>query len=131
MTALQDRREALAAAFYRRLFSALPEVRSLFGSDMAAQGEKFTTMLAYLVRSLGQWSVVEPAARLSGLRHAGYGVTTAHYRVAGESLLGALAEVSGADWTEETEQAWRSAYALLAELMMSGAHDAELDTSRP
>jgi len=127
LTGLEDRMDQLAAAFYRRLFDAMPEVRSLFGTDMAAQGEKFTTMLAYLVRSLRQWSVVEPAARLSGLRHVGYGVTTAHYLVAGESLLGALAEVSGDAWSEATEEAWRSAYALLAELMMSGAKDAQLD----
>ena len=92
MTRLADRMDELAAAFYRGLFEALPEVRSLFGTDMEAQGEKFTTMLAYLVRSLRQWSVVEPAARLSGSRHVGYGVTAAHYRVAGAALVSALGE---------------------------------------
>jgi hemoglobin-like flavoprotein len=130
MTALADRMPQLAAAFYADLFGTAPETRAMFGSDLTAQGEKFTTMLAYLVRSLRQWTVVEPAARDSGRRHVSYGVATGHYQLAGTALINALAEVSGESWTPEAEHAWRSAYALLAELMMSGARAAETGPAR-
>lgn len=121
MAALQDRMPALAATFYDRLFTAAPETRVLFSTDMDVQGEKFTTMLAYLVRSLRSWTVLEPTSRDNGQRHAGYGVTVEHYRIAGVALVGAMAELLGDDWSDETEQAWSAAYGLLAELMLSGA----------
>ena len=110
----------LASVFYRNLFQAAPETRPMFPADMAAQGEKFTTMLSYLIRSLRQWTVLEPMSRENGRRHVEYGVKTAHYEVAGNALVTALSEVSPS-WGPETEQAWRSAYGLLAELMLSGA----------
>lgn len=121
---LEGRMDILASAFYRNLFEAAPETRDMFPADMVAQGEKFTTMLGYLIRSLRQWTVLEPASRENGRRHVGYGVTTAHYEQAGTALIAALAEVSGPDWTRETEQAWQAAYRLLAELMLAGARSA-------
>ncbi|BEP13052.1 globin family protein [Acidothermaceae bacterium B102] len=121
MADLQDTLPLLAATFYRQLFLAAPEARDMFSTDLVVQGEKFSTMLAYLVRSLRQWTVLEPASRDNGRRHAGYGVTVDHYEVAGVALLAALAEVSGPRWDDATERAWRSAYELLAELMLSGA----------
>src|SRR4051794_40373923 len=124
MADLADRMPLLAATFYARLFAIAPETRVMFPTDMQLQGEKFTTMLAYLVRSLRQWAVLDPTSRDNGRRHAGYGVTVDHYRLAGDALLAALAELSGDDWTPATEQAWRSAYELLAELMLSGARAA-------
>jgi hemoglobin-like flavoprotein len=39
----------------------------------------------------------------------------------GEALMGALADALGPDWTDEVEEAWRLAYNLTAETMMSGA----------
>ena len=124
MADLEDALPLLAAAFYRQLFTAAPEARAMFSTDLVVQGEKFSTMLSYLVRSLRQWAVLEPASRDNGRRHAGYGVTLEHYEIAGVSLLAALAEVSGPGWDDATERAWRSAYELLAELMLSGARAA-------
>ena len=124
MVALRDRMPLLATTFYDRLFTAAPETRVLFSTDMDVQGEKFTTMLAYLVRSLRQWTVLEPTSRDNGRRHSGYGVTVEHYRIAGLALVGAMAELLGDDWNAETEQAWTAAYGLLSELMLSGARAA-------
>jgi hemoglobin-like flavoprotein len=45
----------------------------------------------------------------------------------GEVLIASLAEVAGDAWRPEHELAWAAAFAVLADAMLSGATDAEID----
>ena len=111
----------VAADFYRRLFAADPTVRQLFTTDPAVQREKFVAELEEIVGAIRHHDEFLRRARASGVRHAGYGVRAAHYRVVGAALLDALGAALGPGWTAQLEEAWRLAYNLIAEVMMAGA----------
>jgi hemoglobin-like flavoprotein len=115
-------RDAVASAFYARLFEVDPTIRPMFAStDLRAQGNKLITMLAVVVHSLGDLDQIVPEVRSLGRRHVGYGVTAQHYDSVGVALLDTLAVGLGDDFTDEVRQAWTAAYGLLAGAMMSAA----------
>jgi hemoglobin-like flavoprotein len=116
---LGARAPAMAAEFYRRLFAAEPSAESLFTSGADVMPEKFANELDAIVQAIVSFDAF--AVRVSDLasRHAAYGVQTRHYRAAGEALMGALAEHLGPAWDPATDAAWRRAYNLVAEIMMS------------
>ncbi len=129
LSQLDGQMPVLARAFYRNLFAAAPDTRALFTTDLTVQGQKFTDMLGYLVRSLRHWTTLEPAGRENGRKHVGYGVRTEHYEIAGKALIEALAEVSGEAWDDDTAAAWQAAYGLMAELMLTGARAGQASMS--
>jgi hemoglobin-like flavoprotein len=113
--------EHLAAVFYERAFAADPALAEMFTADPAVQRARFGRELSEIVRSIRSIDTFGPAARSLGVRHRGYGVRAAHYRLMGGALLGALAEETGSAWNAELEEAWTLAYNLIAEMMMTGA----------
>ena len=115
-----DLRE-LAADFYRRALTSEPELARMFTTDWEVQQVRFATELDAIVRLIRSYDEFVAVGRALGARHRGYGVVAAHYRLMGEALVGALAGALGPDWNDEVEDAWRLAYNLTAETMMSGA----------
>jgi hemoglobin-like flavoprotein len=109
----------MAAEFYRRLFAADPSAEPLFTRGPDVMSEKFATELDAIVQAIVSFDAF--AARVNDLaaRHAAYGVQTRPYRAAGDALVGALAAHLGPAWDPATEAAWRRAYNLVAEIMMS------------
>jgi hemoglobin-like flavoprotein len=132
--ALGDERRAVARDFYRRLFAADPAVEELFGDDPDVMAAKFSDELAAIVEAIVSFDAF--ATRLQGLaaRHVAYGVQTRHYRLVGDALVAALAEALAPRWDETLDAAWRTAYNLVAEVMMAAAAQASCGspaTSRP
>jgi nitric oxide dioxygenase len=121
---LQDRLDVLGARFYARLFEANPELRALFSVEIPVQQVKFTDELAEIVASISQLDSFLGRAHELGVRHLDYGTRARHYAPVGEALLGALIEVGGDDLDEDTREAWRLAFNLVAEAMQQGAADA-------
>lgn len=106
-----------AALFYSRLFTLEPSVKRLFRGDMQEQGKKLMQMIGVAVNSLARLESIVPAVRALGRRHAGYGVEARHYSVVGAALIWTLAQGLGKDFTQEVEDAWRTAYRVLADTM--------------
>jgi len=106
-----------AALFYSRLFTLEPSVKRLFRGDMQEQGKKLMQMIGVAVNSLARLETIVPAVRALGRRHAGYGVEARHYSVVGAALIWTLAQGLGKDFTQEVEDAWRTAYRVLADTM--------------
>jgi hemoglobin-like flavoprotein len=119
--ALGDERRAVARDFYRRLFAADPAVEELFGDDPDVMAVKFSDELAAIVEAIVSFDAF--ATRLQGLaaRHVAYGVQTRHYRLVGDALVAALAEALAPRWDETLDAAWRTAFNLVAEVMMAAA----------
>jgi len=113
--------KATAAGFYAALFRLDPSLRALFHGDMNNQGEKLMNMLTLIVSGLERLDHLLPTVRQLGQRHAGYGVTDAHYATVGAALIEALRQQAGTVWTKEAETAWTTAYGLLAETMRGAA----------
>jgi hemoglobin-like flavoprotein len=122
------RGEELMDVFYARLFAAAPAVKPLFaGTDIRRRKAMLLSALVLVRNSLRDIDALAPRLRELGARHVAYGATPEHYIVAGEVLLASLAEIAGEAWRPEHELAWGAALAVIADAMLSGARDAEVD----
>jgi hemoglobin-like flavoprotein len=110
-----------ASLFYDRLFTLDPTLRPLFKGDMQEQGRKLMTMIGTAVANLHRLDNIVPAVRDLGQRHAGYGVTAAHYDTVAAALLWTLEQGLGDDFTPQTRQAWIECYTILAGTMQQPA----------
>ena len=63
-------------------------------------------MLATAVVNLHQVEKIVPAVQELGRRHAGYGVTDAHYTPVGEALIWTLDKGLGPAFTPDVKDAW-------------------------
>ena len=114
-----------AALFYERLFVLDPTLRPLFHGDMREQGHKLMTMLRVVVAGLHRLEALSPVVQQLGIRHRGYGVTEAHYATVGTALLWTLQQGLGERFTPEVQEAWTTAYTLLADTMQAAAAAAD------
>jgi hemoglobin-like flavoprotein len=112
-----------ADLFYGRLFEIAPEVRSMFPDDLSGQKKKLMAMLGTVVAGLSHIDTLLPAVQALGKRHAGYGVSAEQYAPVGAALLWTLEKGLGAAFTDEVEQAWSSAYTMLAGAMIDAARE--------
>jgi hemoglobin-like flavoprotein len=113
-----------AEFFYRHLFRVAPGLRPLFPADLYDQKRKLMAVVEGAVARLDQAEVLIPAVKALGARHAGYGITTEHYSVVGETLLWTLERSLGAAFTPDVKAAWTRTYAVLASTMQAGASEA-------
>ncbi len=110
-----------AALFYGRLFEMDPSLRPLFTSDLGEQGKKLMQMIGVAVKGLDTLDELVPAVKNLGRRHAGYGVTDAHYETVGGALLWTLEKGLGSAFTPDVKAAWTTVYTVLATTMKAGA----------
>jgi hemoglobin-like flavoprotein len=110
-----------ADLFYTRLFELDPSLKPMFHGDMTEQGKKLMTMLGVAVTNLTKPDVVLPALKMLGQRHAGYGVTEAHYATVGTALIWTLEKGLGEAFTPEVHEAWGAVYTLVADTMKAAA----------
>ena len=121
--------DTAATLFYDRLFEIDPKTRALFhGVDLARQGTKLTQAINMVVGALDRLDELAPVVADLGRRHAGYGVTDAHYDAVGAALIWTLEKGLGDGWSEDAKDAWSAAYAVLAGIMQSAA--AEVDNTQ-
>lgn len=112
-----------AELFYSNLFTSDPALEGLFNGDMSEQGKKLMSMISAAVRLLDKPEELIPAVQRLGERHVTYGVNPAHYPTVGQALLLTLSQGLNEKFTPEVEQAWTSAYDLLADTMISAARN--------
>lgn len=114
--------DELIRKFYDDLFEVAPSVKPLFANvDMEGQRQALLNMLVVLRESLRDLDDIVPDLEELGARHAEYGAKPEHYPVVGEVLIGAMAEVGGDAWKPEYTAAWQEAYAVVQDVMVSGA----------
>jgi methyl-accepting chemotaxis protein len=122
------RGDELMDIFFARLFAAAPSVKPLFAdTDLRRQKAMLLSALVLVRKSLRDTDAMVPTLRELGARHVGYGAKPEHYVVVGEVLIASLAEIAGEAWRPEHELAWAAAFAVIADAMLSGAREAELD----
>ena len=127
-TTIEQHADTYAESFYARLFELDPNARALFAStDMAAQRQKFITMLGAIVRVLDDPDHLVPEVAALGRRHAGYGVRGPDYETVGQALLWMLEHGLGDRFDDHVRIAWGEGYRLLGALMQR-AGDLALET---
>lgn len=117
--------ETAAGLFYQRLFTLDPSLSGHFAdTDMNAQHTKLVAAISAVVDAADDLQSVIPTLQALGARHAGYGVTSAHYDTVGSALLWTLEQGLGPAFTAEVRAAWTVAYALIAAVMHQAGKDA-------
>ena len=117
--------EQAAALLYGRLFELDPSLERLFRGDMKEQGRKLMSMMSFVVGSLTRLHTLVPMVQALGRRHAGYGVEDRHYATVEAALIWTLEKGLGAAFTKDVEEAWRTAYGVLATTMKEASHATE------
>jgi len=112
----------MSKLFYARLFKIAPETQPLFARDMAAQGQKLTNTLGFIVDHLDRPDALLADARALAIRHVDYSVRAEHYRPVGEALLFALRELIGPGFGAAERAAWTKAYDGLVAEMLDAAY---------
>jgi hemoglobin-like flavoprotein len=112
-----------AVLFYQRLFELDPSLEPMFRGNMAEQRKKLMQMLTAAVKGLDRLDQLVPVVESLGRRHAGYGVTDAHYDTVGSALLWTLEMGLGRAFTAEVRDAWATVYGLLATTMKEAARE--------
>jgi hemoglobin-like flavoprotein len=114
--------DAAADMFYRRLFEIDPAARKLFrATEMVAQRKKLLQTLSFAINGLDDLDGLSTKVEDLGRRHAGYGVTDAHYDSVGAALLWTLERGLGRAWTPEVAAAWTEVYGMLSGIMRNAA----------
>lgn len=105
--------------FYDRLFRAHPEMRPMFRDDIAGQGMKFMSTLAVIVDALTTPQTFSEEVTELAEGHAALGVKAKDYAPLGDALFDTFRDILGDDYTQEVDEAWRAAYALIAAQMIA------------
>jgi nitric oxide dioxygenase len=113
------KREEVARGFYDNLFLIDPALRPMFPADLSDQGKKLMQVLAVVVRSLGDLGPLLPSIDDMARRHVAYGVEDDHYATVGQALVRTLRAGLRAAFSQEMEEAWREAYAILSNRMIT------------
>ena len=94
----------------------------MFTADMSEQRRKLMATLALVVNGLSTLEMILPVASALATRHVAYGAKAEHYPVVGAALMWTLEQGLGVDWTPAVADAWRAAYTMLADFMVSQAY---------
>ena len=120
-----ERQPELTVRFYEILFERYPQVRPLFGRSSNNQSEMLQSALVSVLEHLEDAGWLTDTLTAMGKKHVEYGVTEEMYAWVGASLLAALAEAAGPQWTPQLEAAWTAAYGAIAGLMQQGAREVD------
>jgi hemoglobin-like flavoprotein len=122
-----ERQPLLTKRFYEILFERYPRARALFGRrTQEAQEKMLTQALVSVLDHLDDAPWFTQTLESLGAKHVDYGVTEEMYSWVGESLLAALAEAAGEQWSIELATEWTAAYAAIAGTMQAGARRATI-----
>src|SRR5262249_8829648 len=118
---LTPRLGELSESFYARLFTAAPETRKLFPTDMTRQRGHFEAALALLFRNLTLLDALTPSLMALGAEHVAFGARPEHYEIVRRCLIDAARELSGPEWSRQLDQDWWDAVTAVAQPMLRGA----------
>jgi nitric oxide dioxygenase len=107
--------------FYRRMFANRPELKNLFNQTHQTSGSQADVLAhavyAYAANIDNLGALGSAVGRISH-KHASLNIRPEHYPIVGENLLASVVEVLGDAVDEATLEAWRAAYAQLAQIMI-------------
>jgi NAD(P)H-flavin reductase/hemoglobin-like flavoprotein len=117
--------DAVPLFFYADLFLRHPETRELFPVSMAAQRDRLVQALAAVVSNVDSLDQITGMVQALGRDHRKFGAQPEHYTAVGTSLLATLAHFNGEAWTAELARDWKTAYQLIAGIMLNAAQEDE------
>jgi hemoglobin-like flavoprotein len=97
-------------------------VRLLFkNTNMHDLYHAFLQKLALIIAGVTEHRDIRSMLIEHGKKHIEYGVLPEHYPLVGQALIETLREYLADEWSQELEDAWSDAYAIVSALMQSAA----------
>ncbi|KAM3438101.1 hypothetical protein NHJ13734_004323 [Beauveria thailandica] len=118
---LKDKGDVITRIFYSNMLTAHPELKNYFSLRNQATGAQQAALGASV---LAYASYIDDLPRLTGAveriaqKHASLHIRPEQYAIVGEHLVGAFAEVLGDALTPDVADAWKAAYAQLADVFI-------------
>lgn len=119
--AVETKAEELSQYFYGVLFSVSPDARALFPINMATQRNRLLRALVYVVQMVDRPDELNTFLTQLGRDHRKFDVLGRHYDAVGVALMAALKRFLKDAWTPEVEDAWVTAYGVIAKNMREAA----------
>ncbi|MGN9866243.1 NO-inducible flavohemoprotein [Bacillus swezeyi] len=118
---LKEKGTEITSCFYKRMFSAHPELKNIFNMSRQQTGGQ-PKALAYTVlqaaENIDRLEALLPVVTQIGHKHKSLHVKPEHYPIVGHHLLEAIEIVLGDAATEEILQAWAEAYEEIARVFI-------------
>jgi hemoglobin-like flavoprotein len=116
--------ERLTPRFYEILFERNPELRPMFSADIRPQAQMLREAVVAVLDHLDDEAWLGDSLGALGRKHVGYGVTPSMYGAVAESMIAAMQELGGEQWTPVMTAEWTEALGAVAGLMLAGAEKA-------
>lgn len=113
---------AITEHFYKRMFLYNPELKHIFNMTNQATGRQrtalFEAILAY-AKNIDNLSVLKHAVERINQKHTTFHIKPEHYQIVGLHLIETLRELLPEQFSFEVEEAWTSAYGVLANIFIN------------
>ncbi|MEA3127513.1 MAG: nitric oxide dioxygenase [Caballeronia sp.] len=118
---LAEHGATITTHFYKRLFINHPELKNVFNQahqQSASQPQALARAVYAYAANIDNLGALGSAVTHIAHKHASLNIRPEQYPIVGENLLAAVSEVLGDAIDEPTLDAWRAAYAQLAEIFI-------------
>lgn len=115
---VRENAEKITTRMYEILFSRYPETKPLFENAQSDQHKKLAGAIAAFAGNIDNLGALSGAVEKMATTHVATNVLPIHYPMVGDSLITAMGDVLGDDFTEGHTQAWIEAYNFLGDVLM-------------
>lgn len=125
-TIIEQGGSTITEHFYARMFRENPELKHIFNMSNQHTGRQkvalFEAILAY-AKNIDNLSALKAAVERIANKHTSFHIQAAHYDIVGHHLIETFRELLGADFTPDIEDAWTTAYGVLADIFINREAD--------
>jgi NAD(P)H-flavin reductase/hemoglobin-like flavoprotein len=116
--------DKVSAHFYALLFTERPELREMFPPMMDGQRGRLVNALVRVVHDVDTPDRLLTYLHQLGADHRKFGVRADHYPLLYSALITAMRKYAGPAWRPDMDDAWLTAYQIVANAMIAGANEA-------
>ncbi len=121
---IEPQLDEVVTVFYRQLFEAAPQIRSMFPDDLGRQKKHMVNALLLVAKNVPDIeNLIEPLREM-GARHISYGTREEHFPIVRDTMVYALGQVAGYTWTPQLNDDWTHALDVISGYMIEGMRQA-------
>ncbi|MDA7818426.1 globin domain-containing protein [Sulfurimonas sp.] len=110
--------ESVTSRMYEILFTKYPETKPLFDATTGDQHKKLAGAIGAFAANIDNLAVLGQAVEKMAQTHVKTNVKPIHYPMVADSLITAMGDVLGSDFSEAHKNAWVEGYTFLANILM-------------
>jgi len=122
--------DRVSVLFYKDLFNRAPKLRGYFSDNVSEQGMRFMAAIGFIIDNVENEERLNEKLALLAEGHAHYKLLPEDYREMQEALIDTFKHAFKADWNDDLERAWRSAFTQICDAMIARTEELRF-ASRP